>query len=720
VQRAVAAEWVRWGRSHHAPLLAALVLVYFLAGKLGLHFAFVHASASAVWPPTGIALAAVLLFGRGVWPAIFVGAFLVNVSIVGSITSSVGIAAGNTLEALIGAFLVERFAGGVRNFDRAQTFLRFIVLAGMVGTALSATIGAASLALTGEAEWATLGTIWLTWWLGDAAGALLVAPLLLLWGTAPFPGPLGERPVEALLLFLVVAATGILVFGHPFLGQYPLAFLCTPPLLWAVFRFGQREVATAVAVLAMIATLATVRGLGPFVMSSDNESLLLLQAFMATIVALTFPVSALVQERRAIEAERSMLLERERASNVLLESRVTAAGAELARRLEEVQAAREQAEQASLGKSRFFAAASHDLRQPLHSLGLFAAALDGHVASREAHDLVARIGDSISALEALFNELLDLSRLDAGAVAVNPRDFALQDLFDRMSLEFHGEAVERHLRMRFVPTGLAVRADPVLLERVLMNLVSNALRYTQHGGVAIGARRRGGAVSLEVIDTGVGIPAAKQAAVFDEFYQIGNPGRDRRLGLGLGLAIVRRLVTLMGHDLALQSVPGRGTRFRITLPRAASGEPLARAEPDPGVEAFAGRTVLLVEDDPDIRAATTGLLQQWGLQVAACNAREQVEAMLDAGLDCDMALVDLRLETVDDGIDVIELLRERLNPELPALLLSGDTGAAELARVRRSGVRLLTKPVSPARLKSALHAYLSGAASITTPVVRTA
>jgi signal transduction histidine kinase/CheY-like chemotaxis protein len=400
------------------------------------------------------------------------------------------------------------------------------------------------------------------------------------------------------------------------------------------------------------------------------------------------------------------------ASNVELEARVRAANAELVRRLAQVQAAREQAEQASVAKSRFFAAASHDLRQPLHSLGLFAAALEGHVASRDARDIVARIGDSIGALESLFSELLDLSKLDAGAVAVQPRNCALQPLFDRLSLEFHGEAVARHLRMRFVPTALAVRTDPVLLERVLANLVSNALRYTREGGVVIGARRRGLAVWLEVVDTGIGIPPEKQQQVFDEFYQIGNPGRDRRRGLGLGLAIVRRLVTLMGLKLELQSVPGRGTRFRLVLLRAPSADPPAPPERDPGTHAFAGRRALLVEDDPDIRLATANLLDQWGLSVTACKSRAEVDALLDAGFSPDIALVDLRLDAMDDGIDVIERLRARLGAALPALLLSGDTGAAELVRVQSSGVPLLTKPVSPARLKSALHAYLAGDARV--------
>ena len=484
--------------------------------------------------------------------------------------------------------------------------------------------------------------------------------------------------------------------------------------LIAVFRFALRERGAKSALLLVAGTLCVAFALRDYVVSfgvRDGRSLWLTAYSGLALVAIASWMLIDRYHRAYAAAE---------ASNVELESRVQTANAELAHRLMQVQAAREQAEQASLAKSRFFAAASHDLRQPLHSLGLFAAALEGHVTTRDARDLVARIGDSINALEALFNELLDLSKLDAGAIAVQPRSFALQHLFDRLSLDFHGEAVARHLRMRFVPTTLVVRADPVLVERVLANLVSNALRYTRDGGVVVGARRRGAEVWLEVVDSGIGIPPEKQQQVFDEFYQIGNPGRDRRRGLGLGLAIVRRLVTLMGHRLSLDSVPGRGTRFRLALPRAAKADALVPLEQDPGIEPFVGRRVLLVEDDPDIRLATINLLEQWGMRVVACNSRREVEDVLDGGAAPDIALVDLRLDTVDDGLDVVELVRARLGAALPALLLSGDTGAAELARVRASGIPLLTKPVAPARLKSALHAYLSGDAAVAPPTVRSA
>ncbi len=197
-------------------LIGALVVVYFLAGKLGLQFAFLHSSASAIWPPTGIALAAVLLLGYRVAPAIFIGAFLVNVTTAGSLVSSLGIASGNTLEALAGAFLVNRYANGIAAFNRARDIVSFSLLAGLVSTSISATIGVTSLVLTGYAQASQFGAIWLTWWLGDAAGALIVAPLLLLWATTRGLGPLRERPAESILLLLTIVGdrcAGVHLFG---------------------------------------------------------------------------------------------------------------------------------------------------------------------------------------------------------------------------------------------------------------------------------------------------------------------------------------------------------------------------------------------------------------------------------------------------------------------------------------------------------------------------
>lgn len=390
-----------------------------------------------------------------------------------------------------------------------------------------------------------------------------------------------------------------------------------------------------------------------------------------------------------------------------LEQRVDEANVELHQRLEQVDAARTAAEQANVAKSRFFAAASHDLRQPLHSLGLFASALRETVGSAEGRDLAHRIGDSIGALDRLFDELLDVSRLDAGVVEVHRRNLALQPLFDRLESEFAGAAASKGLRLRFVPSALAVKSDRTLLERILTNLVSNALRYTVAGGVLIGARRRGSRVVVQVKDSGVGIPDHERELIFDEFYQIGNPGRDRRKGLGLGLAIVRRLTVLLDHPLTVRSVVGRGSCFALELPQADGLPDEGLAEERPGERIFDGERALVLDDDPDICDATERLLNSWGFDVRTAHGLDDAMARLDSGFTPNIVVADLRLGESKDGIGAIARLRERLARPVAALLISGDIGARELARVKESGLLLLTKPVAPAKLRSALHALLS-------------
>jgi PAS domain S-box-containing protein len=308
------ARAVRW-----AAALGVGVL-YFVAGKLGLAFAVVHTNATAVWPPAGIALAAVLLLGRQVWPAIFAGAFLVNISTAGSIVSSLGIAAGNTAEALIGAFLVERFANGAAAFDRAQDIFKFVV-AVLLATMMDATLGVSTLAVTGHARWADFAPIWLTWWLGDAAGALVVAPFLLLAARGKAPGAIGarDRPLEALLLGGVSVALALGVFRDVITGpvHYPLTFLCLPPLLWSAFRFGARETSALIMLIAGVAVVGTSAGLGAFGIASPNAALLLLQLFLGTMSATSLSIAALIWESRGVERA---LRERDERLRVSLEA----------------------------------------------------------------------------------------------------------------------------------------------------------------------------------------------------------------------------------------------------------------------------------------------------------------------------------------------------------------------------------------------------------------
>jgi diguanylate cyclase (GGDEF)-like protein len=292
----------RWLR--HLGLLAALAAVYFLAGKLGLRLAFVHPSATPVWPPAGIALAAFVLFGYGVWPAILFSAFLVNLTTAGSAATSIGIGIGNTAEGLLGAYLVNRFAHGRQACDRAPDVFKLTVLAGVVSTTVSATTGFTSLALSGFARWGDFGSIWLTWWLGDAVADVVVAPAVMLWSTNPRVLWNRRQALEAAALLVGIVIVGFAVFGGLFPSKtknYPLEFLSVPLFVWAAFRFGPREAVTAVVVLSGIAIWGTLHGFGPFAEASPNESLLLLQAFIGVTAVMTLTLGAVVAERKDVE-----------------------------------------------------------------------------------------------------------------------------------------------------------------------------------------------------------------------------------------------------------------------------------------------------------------------------------------------------------------------------------------------------------------------------------
>lgn len=277
------------------PLLAALAAVYLIVAKLALKLAFVNASVTAVWPCSGIALAAFLILGYRVWPAIFVGAFVASMLTTGSIATSLGIAVGNTLEGVIGCYLVTRFARGQHAFERAQDIFKFAFFAGMVSTPVSATIAVTTLAVGGSAAWSTAAPVWYTWWLGDTVGVVVLTPFLILWQQDHQLKWTREQIVELIFLFSGLIFTGWVVFGAPFhsaLKNYPLEYLSIPFLVWAALRFGRRKTATAIFVLAVIATWGTSHGFGPFARHSQNTSLLLLQAFICVVAILTLALAA--------------------------------------------------------------------------------------------------------------------------------------------------------------------------------------------------------------------------------------------------------------------------------------------------------------------------------------------------------------------------------------------------------------------------------------------
>src|SRR5438045_4641055 len=268
------------------PKIGLLTLLYFIAGKFGLMLAFLHKSASPVWPPAGIALAALLVLGYRVWPAIFVGAFLVNVTTAGNIFTSLGIASGNTLEALCGAWLVNKLANGARVFDRPQDVFKF-ALAALISTTLAPTFGVSSLAIGGFAQWSNYWPIWLTWWLGDASGVLVVAPLLILWSVTSSQRNWNRaQAIEVTILLLLLVALAETVFGGWFpisARNYPISFICGPIVIWTAFRFTQRETATGIFVLSAIALWGTLHDFGPFILQTENQSLLMLHSWTAAL-----------------------------------------------------------------------------------------------------------------------------------------------------------------------------------------------------------------------------------------------------------------------------------------------------------------------------------------------------------------------------------------------------------------------------------------------------
>lgn len=285
---------------------ALLFVVYFLAGKMALQLAYVHPSATAVWPLTGITLVAFLMFGFRVWPAILLGAFCVNLTTAGTVATSLGIAIGNTLEGVVGAYLLLRFAGGMNAFSRSHNIFRFTCLAPILSTTVSATFGATSLALGGIVSWTSFGSVWLTWWLGDAVGDAIIAPALMLWLAAPLPRWNFRKFLEAAVLAFSSFLVGLIVFTEPFhteVKNYPLSFLCTPFLIWAALRFGARGATTAVVLLSVIAIWGTYYGYGPFVVDSKNDSFLFLQSFLGVMSLMNIAVGAVVSEQEFAEQE---------------------------------------------------------------------------------------------------------------------------------------------------------------------------------------------------------------------------------------------------------------------------------------------------------------------------------------------------------------------------------------------------------------------------------
>jgi len=658
------------------PLIGLLAIAYIIAGKLGLMLASLHASASPVWPPAGIALAAMLLFGYRVWPAILVGAFLVNLTTAGNFATSVAIAAGNTLEALAGTWLVNRFGDG-RNFcDRPQGVFKFAIAAA-ISALISAALGVTSLALAGFANWSSYNAIWLTWWLGDVTSDLVVTPLILLWSAAGKQRWHEKEVFEVgTLLLLLVLLSGVVFGGWLEISSknYLITFVCGPVVIWMAFRFTQRETATGIFILSAIAVWGTLRGFGPFVQQTENESLVALQSWIAVLTITALALSAGMAERRRIE--------------------------------EELQQQKSAVEAANRTKDHFLAMLSHELRTPLTPVISTLQSLETEPAQTEdTKSALAMIRRNIELETQLIDDLLDFTRIarDKMQMRFAPVDthLAISNVVEICRAEAASKRLPVHLNLQADTHFVA--ADAAKFQQIIWNLLKNAIKFTpENGEILISSSNPSQDVlSISLRDTGIGMEPEVIQRIFDPFEQGNRSFESRFGGLGLGLAISKSLTQAHGGTLTAQSDGrDRGSTFILSMQTLSSTEVGTVLHKTTGETAQQGLKILLVDDHQDTCAALEKLLVRRGHLVAAThNVRSAMETAVRNKFDLlisDIALPD------GSGVDLMRQLRAI--SAIPGIAISGFGNNGDIERSLQAGFsEHLIKPIKLDDLEAAIE-----------------
>ncbi len=373
------------------------------------------------------------------------------------------------------------------------------------------------------------------------------------------------------------------------------------------------------------------------------------------------------------------------------------------------ESALEKAEQANLAKSRFFAAASHDLRQPLQSLSMFTTTLASNLEKESQKKIVSYIDNSVRSLESLFNGLLDISTLDAGTLKLRRQHFHLKPLIEELSVGFHELTSTKNLKFEVNIGEHVVHTDPVLLNRVIQNLVENAFRYTSEGSVSITTELVNNEVFLSVTDTGIGIPEKKRERIFEEFVQLSNPGRDREKGLGLGLSIVHRICHLLQLPLSVESELGKGSVFTVGIELGDSTQVVQQDVRNSVFPSFLeDMFVLVIDDEEDILHATEGLLEVWGCTVMIARSGEEAVKQLIEYESCpDAVITDYRLQDNETGCDALDLIREHCQSNVPAIIITGDIAQDRLLEFDKLNIPVLHKPCNADQLQHYLRSILS-------------
>ncbi len=597
-----------------------------------------------------------------------------NVTTAGNIGTSLCIATGNTLEAVCGAWLVNQFAGGTRIFDRAQDVFKF-ALAVMVSTAVSPTFGVTSLAVGGLADWANYRAIWLTWWLGDATGALVVAPLLILWSIGPRWRLNPKRHLEVGLLLLVLLMLGEAVFGGWFpitARNYPISFICGPIVIWTAFRFSQRETATGIFIISAIAIWGTLQGFGPFVMETENQSLLIAQTFTAVLAITALALAAGMAEGRRAEAA----IEQQKAV----------------------------VEAANRTKDNFLAMLSHELRTPLTPV---IAALDVLESvpsqSEDSKASLAMIRRNVELESQLIDDLLDLTRIAKDKLQLKFDQIDAHQAISNVAEICRMEANARRLRVYLNLRAGAhhVTADVTKFQQIIWNLLKNAIKFTnENGEITISSSNPSPQVLTIIVgDTGIGIEPEILERIFDPFEQGDRSFQQRFGGLGLGLAISKSLAQAHGGTLAVASEGrDRGSTFVLTMNTVAPPQERPTEPEMVPIEARALR-ILLVDDHQDTCAALEKLLVRRGHLVAAThNVRSAMEAAVRNRFD--LLISDIALP---DGSGMELMMQLHAISRIPGIAISGFGNNGDIEKSLQAGFsEHLIKPVKLEKLEAAM------------------
>ena len=685
--------------TRYIAILLGVSASYFVCAKAGLLLASINPSATPIWPPTGLALASVLLLGYRVTPAILLGAFLANAMTAGSVATSGAIAIGNTLECLVGAWLINRWSGGTTTFNTSGGVARFALVSTLAAAPISALIGVSSLALAGSVEPERIAGVWMTWWLGDTAGALVITPVFTLWAvTAELPFATTREWVATAVAYATAGAVGLITFS-PLITQTgtarPLAFLAILPLAWAALHGNQRDTATVAVILSGFAVWGTLRGGGPFADNNLNDSFLLLLMFMISTSLPSLALSADVAMRKRVEAN----LQRAHAA---LDQQVREQATALAATRQELNQAQKME---ALGQ--LTGGVAHDFNNLLTAvLGSLELALK-QVSDARVQRLLTTATHAAERGAQLTAKMLAFARrreVATKAVDTNALITGMQELLHRMI----GPLIRISLDLE---AGLApALADPAQLEMALLNLAVNARDAMPLGGDLIIQTRKishqtsdrapselatGDYVVVSVGDTGSGMPDDVMAKAFDPFFTTKGPGK----GSGLGLSMVYGFVRLIGGTATIESTFGKGTTIHLWLRRAVASPEMHQIA-TVGARSVEKLRILVVDDDDAVRGLAKEMLEEMGHAVVEATSGRSALELLREGSRCDLLLVDFAMPLMNGSECATEA--RKVCPDLSILFMTGYVDNDALKRWSELGVRTLNKPFQYADLAEAV------------------